>query len=196
MSWDFDILKTNLDDFEIASFEEFCKTKGYAISIHPNTNLKEDSGFLPLKIAGDFLPSLNGKDFISGFEFYSSVSKAIAEPLPIVAQPKGFLKSLFAKKQPSAVSPAPAPAYVAATQETEKYDLALMCKSNLLEIFTAHLFGLYFTESQGCECYDPQDDIEYRTAQQIEKTLNDIVAEMKERLSNGDLELHIFESWS
>ena len=100
-------------------------------------------------------------------------------------QSQGLLKGLFRKKQPAKV----------ATSD-EKYDLTLICSYDLLEIFTAHLFGLYFMEAQGCECYDPQDGIEYKTVNQIENTMSDIIDEMKKQLSKGVLELHSFDSWS
>ena len=180
MSWDFNVLATNLDDFEKSSFEEFCNAKGYTISIHPNTNLKENSGFLPFKIAGDFLPGCSGQDFLTGFEFYSN---------PVIAEqpPKSLFKRLFNKK--------PQPAVTAIN--VDKHDLALICSgSDLLEIFMAHWFGLYFAETQGCKCYDPQDAIEYKEPKQIEKTINDIIGELKARLSKGTLKLHIFEKWS
>ena len=181
MSWDFNVLKVSFDSFSTASFEEFGKTKGYTVLMHPNTNLKEASGFLPIKIAGDFLPGLNDKDFLTGFELFSDPSETTAE-LPS----KGLLKGLFVKK-PQPTSPAP---------NEEKYDLTLSCSgSELLEVFMAHLFGLYFIESQGCECFDPQDDIEYKNPSQIEKTLNEIVDELKVQLFNETLELHIFQGW-
>jgi len=180
MSWDFEVLKTNLACFRTESFEAFCKAKGYTISMHPDTNLKEDSGFMPFRIAGDFLSELNGNGYISGFELYSEPSKTA-----VGSSSKGLLKGVFGKKsQP-----------VAANSEADKHDLVLIC-GDQLEIFLAHLFGSYFLESQGCLCYDPQDDIEYVTQSQIEKTIMEIHNEIKLQFSSGKLELHIFQSWS
>jgi len=192
MSWDFVVRETNLDDFAIASLEEFCKTKGYTISIHPNTNLIEDSGFLPFKITGDFLSGLDSKDLLSGFEFYSELAGPVTEQQSIKSQSKGLLKGLFRKNQPPVDSTTP----VSATPNEERYNLTLVCGGDLLEIFTAQLFSLYFSELQGCECYDPQDDIKYQTSDELEKALNDIVVELKLQLSKGTLRIHYFESWS
>ncbi|MDR0489022.1 MAG: hypothetical protein LBG99_06460 [Propionibacteriaceae bacterium] len=181
MSWDFNVIKTSLDDFVVTSFEEFCKAKGYTVSVHPDIVLKRHSGFLPFKIEGDFLPGLNDKSFITGFELYSDLSETATK-----TPSKGILKSLFGGK----------PQPVASALNEEKHDLVLNCSgSDLLEIFMAHLLGLYFVESQGCECYDPQDGIEYKEPKQIEKTINDIVEELKVRLSNGTLKLYDFEEW-
>jgi len=192
MSWDFVVRETNLDDFAIASLEEFCKTEGYTVSIHPNTNLIEDSGFLPFKTTGDFLSGLDSKDLLSGFEFYSELADPATEQQSIKPQSKGLLKGLFRKNQPPVDSTTP----VSATPNEEKYNLTLVCGGDLLEIFIAHLFSLYFSKLQGCECYDPQDDIKYQTSDELEKALNDIVVELKIQLSKGTLRIHYFESWS
>jgi hypothetical protein len=184
MSWEFNVLKTNLDSFDKASFEDFSKTKGYIVLMYPGINLKEDSGFLPFKIEGSFLSGLDGKNFITGFELYSDLSEtnAIAEP-----PSKGLLGGLFGKK-PLPVVPDP---------NGDMFDLLFVCSgSDLLEIFMAHLFGLFFAKTQGSECIDPQEGIEYKNPDQLEKTIDDIVVEMKDRSSKGTLILHPFENWS
>lgn len=182
MSWDFNVLKVDPDRFNIEECEEFFRNKGYNISIHPDTNIKEDSGFLPIRIAGDMLPSLEGKNFITGFEIYNYPTEEIeADP-----QPKSRIKGLFGKK-PQPIEPIPS---------DDTIELFFSCTgSDLLGIFVAHLLGLYFMESQDCECYDPQDGIEYKSPSQIEKIIQEIKDEMELRFEKGTLLLHDFDGW-
>ena len=188
MSIDYSVYLKRAEDFSARSFEEYCGSLGLTVKLHPEFNMSEDSGFLPFRLIDErFAAEGENHDFKSGFEIYSSEYRHIIRPLE---KKTGFFKKLFKAK----------------TIEETPFDKAVKDASLLIslvcgyydsfEVLLAYVFGAYLVAHCGGVFYDPQSDRLYDRREDLENEIAEIISELQEMKSQGELLTHKFDEWS
>lgn len=186
MSMDYFVyLKHKLPDK--SDYESFAKTLGFQITVHPEIELMNDTGFCPIRLTDTRFADINGSDtFLTGFELYHDDYHPSQSPVSVS---KGFL-GLFRKK----IQPKETPFDLAVKDSSVV--ISLRCSgSDSLEILMVYLFGAYCVKHCNAVFDDPQFGCYYIDTTVIETEISKIVDELCEEKESGNLCTHKFEEW-
>ena len=188
MSIDYYVYLKHPDAFSPQSFEQYCRSLGLHIELHPSFNLFEDAGFLPIRLIDErFVEDGGSHDFLSGFEFYSSEYQHVLQPQK---KATGFFHKIF-KAKPIEETP-----FDRAIKEAT-WLIELCCRSaDSFEVLLAYIFGAYLIKCCDGTFDDPQTGQFYNDHNHLESEIEKIIAELLEQGNAGELLTHEFKEWT
>ena len=136
------------------AFENYAKELGYNLTLHPETDLMNDSGFCPIRFIDARFNDATGTDtFMTGFELYRDIYQPSKQKVTIS---KGFL-GIFRKRVPHKET------MLDLAVKGSSTVLYLRCSgSDSFEIMMAYLFGAYCVKHCNGVFDDPQFGCFYR----------------------------------
>lgn len=203
MSADFYIYTDHLEEFDRRDFENWCRSLGYEVELHPDFDLWH-GGFTPMRFRADFLGE---GSFLTGFELDCAENTAMdmtAQPYEPPVKKQGFFAKLFGKKQPPAAIPpeyktAPEPDMPSPFEQAageKKWEVCCCCHSTepLTELM-AYIFSAYFCEKFGAVTDDPQTGKWFTDPEKIKAELLNIRRVMMENYRSWGQEFIPFTDW-
>lgn len=178
-------LKQTLPDK--SAYESFAKTLGFQITVHPEIEFMNNTGFCPIRLTDTRFADKNGADtFLTGFELYHD---DFQPSKPTVSVSKGFF-GLFRKK----IQPEETPFDLAVKDSTVV--LSLNCSGmDSFDVLMAYVFGEYCVKYCNAVFDDPQYGCFYNDTKAIEAEISRIVDELCEEKETGGLHTQRFEEW-
>ena len=169
------------------AFENYAKELGYNLTLHPETDLMNDSGFCPIRFIDARFNDATGTDtFMTGFELYRDIYQPSKQKVTIS---KGFL-GIIRKRVPHKET------MLDRAVKGSSTVLYLRCSgSDSFEIMMAYLFGAYCVKHCNGVFDDPQFGCFYRESSAIEKEISTILDELQEEKRLGNLHTHKYEGW-
>ena len=205
MSMTINIFVNDIKNVSKADCEKFMQRFDIIAQIHPESDLKSDTGFLPFRVEFPSHEFLKGKSFLSGFEIgtdaydYEQVMQTIGEAL---SKKSGCFFGLFKKKTSENTVSEKYSLIPVNTGAEAINDLLKKCShvvaldistNDSFEPILAPAFASYLVEScDGVICYPHSDEYFYESnKQEIFDQINDFLDELRPE----NLVSHPFEKW-
>jgi len=187
MSVDYYAYIKDIASFSTKNCERYISNHGIKIEIHPEYNAHSHTGFLPIRLEGDFISdTLAGKSFLSGFEICLNQY----EYIPAKSEPKGLISRIFGKKAELHETP-----FDNAIKDASHY-FSINCSSqDSFEILLAYAFSAYLCKDCAAILDDPQTGQFFDREKLITIEVDAIIDELKVMYQNGELSTHDFVEW-
>ena len=190
MGIDYYAYAKDITSFSVKNCEKYISNLGLKIEIYPEYDAYSHTGFLPIKLDGDFIAdTLAGKSFLSGFEIclnqYEHVSATNA--------PTGLLRKIFGKFGKKAEQQE-IPFYNAIKDASHYFSISCSSQDSF-EIMLAYAFSAYLCKDCLAILDDPQTGQFFDKEKLIIIEVNEIIDKLKIMYCKGALSTHDFVEW-
>ncbi len=193
MSLDINVYVDKIDDKIIPKWIERMNGFDMECEIHPDFSFEDYSGFLPFKIRlkNPTNKDLEGRELISGFEFYRDEFN-LQNELEQIQPRKTFLQKLLNKKSEKIFFVNPE---IDSKLENCNWVLTFIWGAhNSLELRMSSLSSAIIAELTNGVCCYPADDIWYDNKTIVEDSFKELL-EYENSLKPNAWKVHEFESW-
>ena len=187
MSIDYIVYTKDITSFSIKNCEKYISSLGLDIEIHPEYEPFSHTGFLPIRLYGNFISEIfNEKSFLSGFEICLNQYR----PIPAAKTQMGLFKKIFEKKVSQQQIPLDN-----AIKDASHYFSITCSSADSFERLLSYAFSAYLCKYCSAIFDDPQTSRFLDNEDLLVTEVNAIIDNLKIMCQNKQLLTHNFIAW-